>query len=215
MKHLKLYEAFKDTSDKNIELSTNLLKIAEVGMYNTRLDPDSLLNIEENELSDEEYEKYQNNFNLDKYKKWIMSSIKDYVMIELDLLDTLKSINPHIKDVTFEKIWSPKEYNYGNDELDFDLVVENGFDKYILDDIVEMDYYDSPHKSQPGFSSFMPQNIEDLKAGIENDAGEYERCVAAWIEDKLKYSDYNFEIDEFVEYIMTNNYQHPLDFITE
>ena len=211
MKHLKLYEKFKNEKLKTIELTSNLLNIAEVGMYETRLSPDDLFASELDNLTEDEMNKFNDKFDNDKYKKWILEKVENYTMKELDLLDVLKSINPHIKTVTFDKIWSPKYYNYGNDELYFNLNVENGFDKYILDDIEEMGYYVSPHKSHPGFSSMMPQNIDDLKAVIES-GEDYERSVAAWIEEKLAETEYYFETDEFVDYILSNDYKHPLDF---
>lgn len=205
MKHLKTHPIKENKSNPTvIELTSQLLPVINVNMYNSELDADETRFHGETE---EEYEKWLENFDLDEYKKEILDACK--TVLDKNLKPVLLDLNLGIKDIDYVSIWSPKQYNYGGDLLYFDLIVEEDFidnikkrliveDEEIYNEEGELsDEYDdevrlgtflkNEYKSYSGFISQMPETINELYRCL--DGKDIERGVAAYLCYRLFNSD--------------------------
>ena len=201
-----------------IELSTGLLPILNVNMYGSALEADEVLYRELEYLTHENYELYWNYFSQSLYSEWITKQARKFInkWIKQEFID----LNLDIRDVVVIKMWSPTSYNYGGDELIYDLKVENDFTQKLLNDIDKQDsmvlnnFLGEKFKSYPGFSSYMPQTIQDLKKGLSSEEkNEYERCVAAYLTYKLQHHFTEWQND-FEMDVMEENVD-PFEFVKD
>jgi hypothetical protein len=188
---------------KTFEISSNLLPIISVGMYDGQTC--SVDNFVDSYTIDDDLKEgyigynsdtYWNNFDNDKFKNFILERAKDF--IEYEVKQNLIDLNLGIKDIIVHKIVSPKYYNFSTDELYFDLVTTNSFTKNILkviknlstddaDDLAK--FLNDNYSSYDGFNSFTDNNISDLVDSIKNDE---EREICAFL---IWYINYNDVID--------------------
>lgn len=188
---------------KTFEISSNLLPIISVGMYDGQTC--SVDNFVDSYTIDDDLKEgyvgfnsaiYWINFDNDKFKNFILERAKDF--IEYEVKQKLIDLNLGIKNVIVHKIVSPKYYNFSTDELYFDLVTTNGFTKNILkviknlstddaDDLAK--FLNDNYSSYDGFNSFTDNNISDLVDSIKNDE---EREICAFL---IWYINYNDVID--------------------
>jgi hypothetical protein len=100
-----------------------------------------------------------------------------------------------IKELEFTNSFSPREYNFANDQLDFDMEVDE--DKMLRAlDILENDkefneFLKAKYTSYDGFLSFTPNNYNELRDQIYNEGDEYYQAISAMInylvgEEKLE-----------------------------
>jgi len=197
-----------------VELTSDLLPIVNVCMYGTSLAADNVIRDTEM-LSYKGADKYWEYFDNNLYDNFILERAK--VFIKNEIADELKSAELGIMDVVVHKIVSPKYYNYGCDELYYDLIVTSTFDRLLLQDIERQDeaslqrFLHEKFKSRSGFISYMPSDIISLQAAITNPK-ERERGVAAYL--TYKFQD-NFEDwqSRFEESVYENH--SDLDFLRE
>jgi hypothetical protein len=184
-----------------IELGTQLIEFIDVGMYDSILSPEYVLDKEQ------EYgEEYWDKFDIEKYTSFIFDSAKE--VFENFYLPALKELDLKIISGTVVKIHSPKQYNYGSDELYFDLELEGtlkeSFDKYYESvDQGEFDaFLQENNKSYDGFVSFMPQSLEELEEIIKSGKDD-ERALAAILNYELSLDGNPYQ--ETLEEIVDNN----------
>lgn len=159
------------------ELTTNLVPFLNVGMYNTVLDMDEVFDYEIQATPEEDGE-----FELptiEQYNKYILEQTKPYLA---KFVEELKKF-PFLSIVGGESvsIHSPKYYNYGTDELYFDIETSEDFDTILknflayLEEKSETESFESflkeRYKSYDGFVSFMPQSISELLENDDSDRG--------------------------------------------
>lgn len=183
-----------------LEISSNLLPIISVGMYDGQTcSVDNFIDSYtiDNDLN-EGYvgfnsDTYWNNFDNDKFKAVILERAKDF--IEYEVKQKLIDLNLGIKNIIVHKIVSPKYYNFSTDELYFDLVTTNGFTKNILKVIKNLSsdehndlakFLKDNYSSYDGFHSFTDNNIDDLIESIKNDE---EREICAFLRWYINYND--------------------------
>ena len=194
----------------NLELGTQLVRFINVGMYNSELSSEEVLYDEE--ITDEYWDTFDNK----KYTQFIFESGKD--VFNNSYLPQLKSLDLDIISGEAVRIESPKSYNYGSDELYFDLVikgtVKESWDKYFenVDQGNLNKYLQESNKSYDGFVSFMPQSIEELEDLI-NSGEDDERAFAAILNYELDTNDDNEYQEELMETVNNDKYMH--DFFSE
>jgi hypothetical protein len=194
----------------NLELGTQLVRFINVGMYNSELSSEEVLYDEE--ITDEYWDTFDNK----KYTQFIFESGKD--VFNNSYLPQLKSLDLDIISGEAVRIESPKSYNYGSDELYFDLVikgtVKESWDKYFenVDQGNLNKYLQESNKSYDGFISFMPQSIEELEDLI-NSGEDDERAFAAILNYELDTNDDNEYQEELMETVNNDKYMH--DFFSE
>jgi len=194
----------------NLELGTQLVKFIDVGMYNSELASENVL--DDDEMSEEQWGTFDNK----KYTQFILESGKE--VFNNSYLPQLKSLDLDIISGEAIRVQSPKYYNYGSDELYFDLVikgtVKESWDKYFENvDQGELNkYLQERNKSYDGFISFMPHSIEELEDLI-NSGEDDERAFAAILNYELDTNDDNEYQEELLEKV--NNDKYLYDFFSE
>ena len=198
-----------------IELTSELLPIVDVCMYNTNISSDSVIYDPET-MSYEGSEKYWEYFDFELYNNFILEKAKTF--INKWVVDELKELGIGIMGVVVHKIVSPKYYNYGCDKLYYDLTVTSGFLHLIRTDIdkqntIDLDnYLHEAFSSHPGYLSFMPNSIEDLKEGLVEGGDDVILCVAAYLTYLLKDKFEEWQTD--FEQSVTENHS-DFDFLRE
>jgi len=186
----RLKKSFK-INHTNIELSTVLLPIIDVCMYNTLLDPNEFFLSQLNELSKEGANIVWDYFDNKKYVNDLFEIAKNY--IEEYITPEVKSIG--IMDIIPIKIVSPTYYNYGCDNLYFDVRVDlnriiNDIKNMSEEQIEKVNEFCYEHfRSVSGFISFMPKNYDDMLLRLESNK-DIERGVSAY---------FCFKLDDYFE----------------
>jgi hypothetical protein len=172
----------------NAKLNTNLFPIISVAMYGTYLDPDSMFDSYMIESDKEEgyihfgLDYFWDNFQSDKYKLAIQERAHSF-------------INGKIKEgdvwiyIKAGEIYSPKYYNFSNDEMDLDVTFSK---KDVLNsvnnDIQKFDeFLKERYSSRDGFNSFTSNNYND------------------WLED------FNDEKDTAIGAVLTYLFQETIE----
>ena len=111
--------------------------IIDVGMYNSILSPDVTLDNSDNEITDEQWIK----FNPSKYKELVLQ----YAIEELKKL--LKQLSFKCEYVeNSASIWSPSEYNWMTDTLEFEVMTEKQLTDKELKQLIETELHDEIHQ---------------------------------------------------------------------
>jgi len=200
---------------ENLKLTTNLFPIVNVGMYDSLLSPDNLINdYEIDEDKDNEYIKFDSNeywsnlFDISKFRAEILTLATDYIKDEIKPI--LTGLKLGISDIETVSINSPRFYNYGSDELYFDLIVEDQFNNNIIDKINNLStdelirfntYLKDNYSSYDGFVSFTSNNSLDVINNVQN---YDERDISAFLNWYI--FDFLNEIDEndWIQYVNEN-----------
>jgi hypothetical protein len=200
---------------ETLKLTTNLFPIVNVGMYDSLLSPDNLINdYEIDEDKDNEYIKFDSNeywsnlFDISKFRAEILTLATDYIKDEIKPI--LTGLKLGISDIETVSINSPRFYNYGSDELYFDLIVEDQFNNNIIDKINNLStdelirfntYLKDNYSSYDGFVSFTSNNSLDVINNVKN---YDERDISAFLNWYI--FDFLNEIDEndWIQYVNEN-----------
>jgi len=200
---------------ETLKLTTNLFPIVNVGMYDSLLSPDNLINdYEIDEDKDNEYIKFDSNeywsnlFDISKFRAEILTLATDYIKDEIKPI--LIGLKLGISDIETVSINSPRFYNYGSDELYFDLIVEDQFNNNIIDKINNLStdelirfntYLKDNYSSYDGFVSFTSNNSLDVINNVQN---YDERDISAFLNWYI--FDFLNEIDEndWIQYVNEN-----------
>lgn len=159
------------------DLNTGLLPIVNVDLYSL-YSGEMLDNVPEGEE--------------DRLDELIMEIAPGYIE------DTVKEVLPSVK-ITPIKVYHPKEYNFGGDELEFNLKVNsdeyNELKNKALEDEKFNQFLKDNYKSYDGFISTMPDSIEEF-----NEAVSWKQLVQVimfYIGDTSSIND--TYLDEFLE----------------
>jgi len=200
---------------ETLKLTTNLLPIVNVGMYDSLLSPDNLINdYNIDEDKDNEYINYDsteywtNLFDISKFRAKILTLATEYIKDEIKPI--LTGLKLGISDIETVSINSPKFYNFENDMLYFDLIVEDQFNNNIIDKINNLStdelnrfnaYLKDNYSSYDGFISFTSNNSLDV---INNVLNYDERDISAFLNWYV--FDFLNEIDEndWIQYVHEN-----------
>ena len=190
---------------ETLKLTTNLFPIVNVGMYDSLLSPDNLINdYEIDEDKDSGYIKFDSNeywsnlFDISKFRAEILTLATDYIKDEIKPI--LTGLKLGISDIETVSINSPKFYNFECDILYFDLIVEDQFNNNIIDKINNLStdelnrfntYLKDNYSSYDGFVSFTSNNSLDVINNVQN---YDERDISAFLNWYV--FDFLNEIDE-------------------
>ena len=166
-----------------IELNTDLLPVLSVGMYESILSIDNLIEREFDggEYTDEERECMTDSIDMAVYKnavkKFAMESMKEFFR------DICFGKEGYVIELLDGKIWSPRYYNYKTDTLDYTVEISEFVLGKIIVDAIRNDKFwawaDQRYRSYDGHICFMPRDkVEFMKLVL---AGEYDRVVAAYL----------------------------------
>jgi hypothetical protein len=187
-----------------LELGTQLVKFIDVGMYQSQISPEEILN------SDEYTDEYWDKFDRKKYTEFIFNCAKD-IFNELYLEELKKIEELNIVSGEAVKIYSPRYYNFGADEFYFDIEID-GTIKEVWEQYEEKidggefdTFLKEANKSYDGFISMMPKSIEELVKMIEEGEDD-ERVFASILNYELSKDEENYQ-KEFMEKIMD---EYPL-----
>jgi len=144
-------------------------------MYETILDPRHIFDYDDDEIVKSEaitkdekdyfFDKAYMNFNTKEYNKIVLK----YAMDQLQ--DIINELNDTIKIKLCEggSIFSPRFYNFSNDQLDFTVDIADHELEKILPTIIDDDKFwewAEQYKSYDGFISFMPYYKEEFIEAI-------------------------------------------------
>lgn len=197
---------------KTFEISSNLLPIISVGMYDGQTC--SVDNFIDSYTIDDDLkegyigynsETYWDNFDNNKFKSVILERATDYMNNEIKPI--LVNLGLGIIDLKVVKINSPMYYNFSTDELYFDLITDDNFTDNIITLIncLEQNQLDNLSKflkdnytSYDGFNSFTDNNIPDLIDSIKD---SQEREICAFLNWWWNYIGYNSECENWNDYV--------------
>ena len=183
-------------------MNTDILPLIEIGLYGTNLG-DRYYNV------DSEYN--------EDFKNAIVEYGKDKIEEILNNEDSIKKEIGHceIENASFR---SPQWYNYENDSLDFDLIIDNVVPKQILFNVENIykdmffDWIERSYCSYSGFISFFPYEKEKYIESIKGK--DLERAVAMYIMflihiGKIDLEDYQYDFeDDIQEEVNKNGWQY-------
>ena len=102
------------------------------------------------------------------YKEAVVQAVTDFIGEEL------KSHIPAIKKINFQRVVSPREYNFSNDVVNISVEIDikefsKWFNNYLKDHTEQFTTYLVDHyKSRSGFISFYPHTVEEWKEETKN-----------------------------------------------
>jgi hypothetical protein len=144
---------------KTIEASTHILPIIDVGTYGTILE----------DLYDHDGELVQT----------IMTIAAGHIE------ETIKDATGHTVRLVNRSYWSPREYNFTNDRMDFDLLIPTAlYDQaraFVGDDVF-FAWLQGRYGSHSGFISFAPYTRDEWAAALTNeDNDKHNRAICIYI----------------------------------
>ncbi len=152
-----------------IKLNTNLVPLFS-GTYET------IWSVEEYADNGDELEV---DYNHEDLMKSIAEAYQDhtiYIRSELNC--------PFIKSIKFTgKFFSPSQYNFSTDELDFDIEVDKKQLAVTLEKLADdkdfEKFLQEHYTSYDGFSSWTPNNYNEIKNSIDTHGDDFEQSIGA------------------------------------
>lgn len=182
---------------KTIEMNTNLIDVFS-GTY------ESIWEIRDCDENGNEI-----NCNYD-HRELMQSIVKAYKQSEESLVRDLDI--PWITKIDFTGFYSPSQYNYSTDRLEFNMCID---EQGMLENLSNLKNDDKFHQflkdnysSYDGFMSFTPNNYDELFNEISNEE-HYHQSIAALIAYLLKQNKFdsiNWEQNNTYDYWSSNGY---------
>jgi len=113
------------------------------------------------DLNNQESDLIYDNFDYNAYREYIAKTF----------CDELISYIPFIQKIKFQKIQSPKEYNFVNDSIDCEITLKSlkAFQNYLYENKEKLDkYLHLEYTSCDGFISSYPNNFDEWESDTEN-----------------------------------------------
>lgn len=189
----------------NAKLNTNLFPIISVAMYGTYLEPDSMFDNYMIETDKEDGyihftpEYFWDNFQYDKYKDEIVKLAHSFINGKIQE----NNVWVYIKG---GEIFSPKYYNFSNDEMDIDVSFSR---KKVMDEINKdipkfNSFLKERYSSRDGFNSFTSNNYNDWLEDFNNEEDTAIGAVLTYLFQET----IEENRDTFIEYV----YNEHLDY---
>lgn len=178
---------------RRLELCGSLCPLVDVGMYDSLISPDywedcAYENLIEDYGEAARYFVCFGDFDWDGYKKVVQNHAAD--IIEEFAMPILT--NYGIAAIKVVGIYSPREYNFTTDELNFDVYLSEDFEEKFAENMKRFrkspslqKYIEEHWWSCSGFHSFMPQSMDEI-ASFEDE----ERCLACYMTFALLSEEY-------------------------
>ena len=199
-----------------VTLNTNLFPIIRVGMYESNISPYNVFDDysidDDKKNGDIHYssEYYWDNFQNDKYKKRIQELASEFLDGKID--------NDNGIEITIKckEIYSPKEYNFGTDEIVMDVT----YSKMRILQVVKKDHENfnqflkDNYTSYDGFMSFTSNNFDDWLVDFEENEVRSVGAVLSYLfQERITENRYEFEtfvvegVGYYSEYIDSSEYE--------
>lgn len=166
------------------ELSGSLCPLVHVGMYDSLIslsnwEDDAMYNLKEDYGEAAEVFACFGDCDVEGFHKVVQRNaaeiIDEYAMPILD--------NYGVAAIKVTGIWSPREYNFTTDQLDFDVYLKDDFMEKFKENMKRFrtnpslqKYIEDHWWSRSGFLSFMPQSMDEIES-FEDE----ERCLACYL----------------------------------
>lgn len=169
---------------KCYKLNSSLCPLVDVGMYNTIIsldtwEEDAVYNLKEDYGEAADAFCCFGDCDVKGYHKVVQDNAAK--IIEAHAMPILKEYGVAAIKVT--GIWSPREYNFDTDQLDFEVYLSDDFGKKFKKNMKRFSsnaslqkYIEDHWWSCSGFCSFMPQSMEEI-ASFEDET----RCLACYL----------------------------------
>lgn len=156
-------------------MTSNLFPCICVAMYETILSPNFFLE----GMNDGEDQYMYDTLSWDDWKTELVKVSQDY--IDSNVIDSLR--NYGLMKIEACSIWSPKYYNYNQDELVMDLTMQAGWQDIMKEKIESWRGRDDVQKyiskywhSYSGYVNFMPESLDEILTEDDED-----RQLAAYL----------------------------------
>ena len=197
-------------------MTSGLFPCVCVAMYETVLSPQMF----EESMNDGEEEFYYDTVRTDDWKKSLTEAAQEY--LNDSIIDVLKDYG--LINIEAVEIWSPKYYNYHQDELVMDVTMQQGWKEIMTAKINDwrgrhdvIDYIKKYWRSYSGYVNFMPESLDEVLT--EDDE---ERQLAAYLTLALVAEGVNldcgeimydlyYRMDDFSDYNRVNVISEYLD----
>lgn len=188
------------------DLSTNILPIINIDLYGSLISPNCLaeefyMTLDEDDPRDGNHE---NGFAFPDYKNAVAQVATDY--ITFSWLPLMKKYG--VISIKNEGIYSPSEYNFTTDRLDFSVAVCDDFEEKVTPILKHLfnnnqnviDYVEHNWKNRPGYINRMPNTLQDI---IKFDSN---LCYAAALTILSIHEDWDFDDEQsrFEEMVLRN-----------
>ena len=166
------------------ELGGSLCPLVDVGMYESLLSPSVWEDMAHENLMEDYGDTARDlvcfgNFDVEGYEKVIQEQASD--IIEEYAMPILE--NYGVASIKVTGIWSPREYNFTTDRLEFDVYLKEDFKETFKKNMERFrknaslqKYIEDHWWHRNGFYSFMPQSMSEI-ASFEDE----ERCLACYL----------------------------------
>jgi hypothetical protein len=202
-----------------VTLNSNLFPIIRVGMYNSNISSDeifddhTIVDDKENGYIHYDVDYFWSNFQNDKYKKRIQELSSEFLDGKID--------NDEGIEITIKckEIYSPKEYNFGTDEIVMDVT----YSKMKILQVVKKDYENfdkflkDNYTSYDGFMSFTSNNFDDWLVDFEENEIRSVGAVLSYLfqesitENKRDFETFVVEnIGYYSDYIDSTDYENEV-----
>lgn len=190
-------------------MTSGLFPCVCVAMYETILSP----SVFEESINDGEDEFYYDTVDFDDWKKSLTEAAQDY--LNDSVIDMLR--NYGLIDIKALEIWSPKYYNYHQDELVMDITMQKDWQRIMAEKIEawrgrqDVEKYISEYwHSYSGYVNLMPESLDEVLTELDED-----RQLAAYltlamlVEGTLRpydeiLEDLYYRMDDFSDYHRVN-----------
>ena len=179
-----------------VTLNTNLFPIISVGMYESNISPYNVFddysidNDKKNGDIHYSSEYYWDNFQNDKYKKRIQELASEFLDGKIDDDEGIEIT------IKCKEIYSPKEYNFGTDEI----VIDVTYSKMKILQVVKKEHENfnqflkDNYTSYDGFMSFTSNNFDDWLVDFEENEDRSVGAVLSYLfQERITENRYEFE----------------------
>ena len=199
-----------DSGDCEVyHMTSGLFSCVCVAMYETLLSPQ----VFEDHMNDGEEEFYYDTVDFDDWKKSLTEAAQDY--LDDSVIDSLR--NYGLLGIKATGIWSPKYYNYHQDELEMTITMQKDWQKIMAEKVAAWQDRDDVKKyiskywhSYSGYVNLMPESLDEVLTEHDED-----RQLAAYltlamlVEGTLRpydeiLEDLYYRMDDFSDYHRVN-----------
>ena len=193
-----------DNENRTIETNSGMMRTIDVGTYASELDADDMLfNIVEMDGLDNAIDVNTSDFMNEIAKNAGIYYSGQYGFVNLhDFSD---------------RLWSPREYNFDTDQIDFSVTYDGDALIQWLTDNSELvtDHLEQHHTSRDGFISFVKTEWYAFMRAVENNE-TLEVSVAVNLYLSVEYDDefedfYNSVVERMGEWVLDNYFKVPED----
>lgn len=175
------------SSEVTLELNNKLFPIINVGSYHEGVDSDDIFADDTTAIYNADLD-LATHFDMDAWDAALVKEAQN--IIDESFLVEFKKFVPEIKTIKCVGIYHPKQYNYGDDQLNMDIT----FDSSLKDRIIKLanedkalnDHLVKTHKSSSGFINQMPENSKELIEALnEKDTDRGYSAYFIYVMDEL------------------------------